>query len=467
MFVGRERELAALEALWAEGEFRMAVVYGRRRVGKTALVTRFARGKRALYFTALEQSDANNLADLSARVRDFFSLPDMPGSFESWPAALSFLAERAREERFVFIFDELPYAAARCPSLPSALQVAIDRELSGTGMMLVLCGSDQGFMETRVLGRKSPLYGRRSAQVRVGPLGYLDARRMLPGVPAQEAFRYYGCLGGVPYYLEQARPEEGLRENLARLYFDPAGFLYGEPMGLLRQELMEPATYNSVLRALAGGANRPSEIADRTGVARTALPRYLGTLCRLGVIERAVPFGENPETSRRAIYRVSDACFAFWFRFVMPAAQDVESGLGRAVARALPDALVDQYLGLRFERLCAEWLADRARAGELPVPATSVGSWWGTDPATRSQTDVDVLAADRFGKRILLGECKYRNSIDETAVAEGLLAKAGLVKGYEAAGFYLFTKLPCSPATAAKLEGRVRCVSLDEMYGEP
>ena len=99
------------------------------------------------------------------------------------------------------------------------------------------------------------------------------------------------------------------------------------------------------------------------------------------------------------------------------------------------------------------------------MPATSVGSWWGADPATRSQADVDVLAADRFGKRVLLGECKYRNSIDETAVAKALMAKAGLVKGYEAAGFYLFTKLPCSPATVAKLEGRVRCVSLDEMYG--
>lgn len=144
------------------------------------------------------------------------------------------MAERAISQRFVLIFDEFPYAAGRNRSLPSVLQIAIDRKFKKTNLFLILCGSNQGFMESEVLGRKSPLYGRRTAQLKVTRLGYLDAAKMLPGLDPQEQFRYYGCFGGVPYYLEQVDPALSLQDNLAALYFDPMGFLYEEPYGQLR-----------------------------------------------------------------------------------------------------------------------------------------------------------------------------------------------------------------------------------------
>ncbi len=464
MFVGREAELDRLERLYAKEAFQMVVVYGRRRVGKTALITEFARGKRALYFTALEQSDKNNLSDLSRKIQEFFGLPPT-GPFESWAQAFGYLASRAAEEPLVFVFDEFPYAAQRNEALPSALQVAIDHGFKDTRAFLVLCGSDQGFMESRVLGRKSPLYGRRTAQMQVLPLGFAQARQMLPGLDAQEAFRYYGCFGGVPYYLAQVDPGAGLRENLAQLYFDPSGFLYDEPMGLLRQELGEPALYNSILRAVAGGANKPSEISDRTGVAQTSLPRYLRTLERLGILERQVPFGENPETSKRGLYRMRDACYDFWFRFVMPYASDVESGLGEAIVAALPDSQIAEYLGRRFERVCGEWLVGEAKAGRLPLPATAVGSWWGTNPATRSQTDIDVLAADKVGKRLLIGECKYRGEFDVSEVVRLLEGKRTLVKGYVAEHLYVFSKHEV-PRNTREAHGDVRFLSIREMWPE-
>lgn len=145
------------------------------------------------------------------------------------------MAERAISQRFVLIFDEFPYAAGRNRSLPSVLQIAIDRKLKKTNLFLILCGSNQGFMESEVLGRKSPpLYGRRTAQLKVTQLGYLDASKMLPGLDPQEQFRYFGCFGGVPYYLEQVDSTLSLQGNLAALYFDPMGFLYEEPYGQLR-----------------------------------------------------------------------------------------------------------------------------------------------------------------------------------------------------------------------------------------
>ena len=466
MFVGRESELSALQSHYDQGTFQFVVVYGRRRVGKTALLNEFARGKRTLFFTALEQSDEDNLRDFSAEIARFFQLPQEMGAFSSWSAALDYIADRAQSERFVFVFDEFPYAVKRNEALPSIFQIAIDRKLKRTGMFLALCGSSQSLMESKVIGKKSPLYGRRTLQIKLQQLGYRDAARMLPSLDAQEAFRFYGCFGGVPYYLELVDEKASLRENLESLYFSSTGFLYDEPFGLLRQELSEPALYGSVLRAIAAGANRQKEIADRTGIAATTLPSYLKTLEGLGIIERAVPFGENPATSKKGIYRLLDACYDFWFRFVMPSISSIEVGLGKAVVSQLDDARLSEYLGRRFERLCAEWLIEQAIAGKLPLPATNVGSWWGTNPATRSQDDIDVLAADEAEKRLLIGECKYREQFDETAELEDLEGKRDLVKGYCAEFLYLFSKHPASEGTLRKCQEHSdwRVVTLEEMY---
>ncbi len=466
MFVGRETELKQLEELYSAETFQMVVVYGRRRVGKTALITRFGEDKRTIYFTALEQSDADNLADFSRRIYEFFGLPVSVGAFASWSDAFDYIAKKAREERFVLIFDEFPYAVRRNESLPSVLQVAIDHQLKGTGIFLILCGSNQGLMESQVLGKRSPLYGRRTAQMRLNQLGYRDAAKMLPGLDPQEQFRFYGCFGGVPYYLEQVHPDADLRENLASLYFSPTGFLYDEPLGLLREELDEPALYASILRAVAAGANRPKLVSDRTQISQTTLPKYFRTLVDLGILERVAAFGENPKTSKRAIYRVADACYDFWFRFVMPRTSEIEQGLGPIVAKRLPEAQLAGYLGHRFERVCAEWLREQAIADSVPIQATSVGSWWGTNPTTHAQDDIDVLAADKEAKTLLIGECKYRESFDETAELADLESKRDLIKDYSVSHIALFSKTPVSAGTREKYQARkdVLLVSLDELY---
>jgi hypothetical protein len=467
MFVGRARELAVLEKAYARDSFQMVVLYGRRRVGKTTLLTRFAQNKPTLFFTAQEQSDKDNLADFGRRIAEFFSLPSQL-AFDGWDAAFDFLAEQARQRRFLLVFDEFPYAAQANPALPSKLQVAIDHKFAAGRLCLVLCGSNQGFMESSVLGHKSPLHGRRTLQVKLEPFGYLDARKMLGDVPYEDAFKYYCCIGGIPYYLSQVDTSAGFAENMRDLYFSPEGYLFGEPAMLLRQELREPAVYSSVLRAVAGGANRQKEIADRAGLQPGNLVRYLQTLRDLGILERAVPFGEDPETSRRGIYRIKDACYDYWYRFVAPTVADVERGAGALAARSVTDDALSDHLGHRFERVCLEWLTDRALEGALPVAATSVGSWWGTDPQARAQADIDVLAADVAGRRLLVGECKYRGSFNETEEMAKLLRKGSLVKGYTAAGYVFFSKNPMSAGSREKFAamGNVTLVTLEEMYRE-
>lgn len=468
MFVGRQRELAQLEQLYATKRFQLVVVYGRRRIGKTTLISKFCENRRTLYFTALDQADKDNLADFSRAVYSFFDFPTTTGSFATWTDAFEFIAERGKRERFVFAFDELPYAAQRNESIPSALQVTIDHVFKQTEVFMMLCGSNEGFMESDVLGRKSPLYGRRTAQMKIGPLGYLEAAQMFPGLSPQEQFEYYGCFGGVPYYLEQVDSSRSFRDNLASLYFNPSGFLFDEPYGLLRQEFSEPALYASLLRAIAGGANRTKLMADKVGVDATTIPKYLSSLCQLGIIEKVTPFGENERLSRRGIYRICDACYDFWFRFVMPRISDIEGGFGDALVHRLPEQQLDDYLGHRFEQLCLEWLGEQARAGQLPIAVTRLGSWWGTNPVTRSQDDIDVIAADPMEHKMLIGECKFREKFDETAELTDLDAKRDLVKGYATEGIMLFTKKSVSPGTIRKCERRkdVLLVTLDQMYAK-
>ena len=458
MFVGRIEETETLERLYRSEGFQMAIVYGRRRVGKTTLLDHFAQGKKPLYFTAQEQSNALNLRRFSEAAYARFGLPSTTGPFASWLDAFGFVADQAaRQQRpLLFIFDELPYAAEADPSLPSALQIAIDHGFKQTNCLIVLCGSNEGFMESRVLGQKSPLFGRRTAQIRLRPFDYRDAMQMLPSTEPDEALRYYATFGGTPYYLEQIDRNASYEQNIARLLFSTSGLLYGEPSMLLRQELREPAVYNSVLSAVAHGATAPKAIAERAGIARESVNQYLKTLVNLGIVERTVPFGENPATSRKGLYAIADPFFAFWYRFVGPTVGAIELGAGRAIARDVCEGqALATYEGLQFERVCLQWMAKRNREGGLPFLATAFGRWWGTDPELREQVDIDLIAANTSKGQIIFGECKWRSSFNETEAINALEHRSDLVCGrWKTRYYYLFTKNDVSEKTLGKLAGK-------------
>lgn len=467
MFVGRNTELDQLESTYKSDRFEMVVVYGRRRVGKTTLLTHFSHDKKALYYTALQQSDHDNLADFSREIARYFKLPgDLV--FGTWESAFDFLAEKAQGEKLLLIFDEFPYAAEANKAIASTLQIVIDHGFSRTKACIILCGSDQGFMESEVLGAKSPLHGRRTIQLRVRPFDYLTTAQMLASVSKEDAFRYYACVGGIPYYLAQIDQDRSFEENLSTLFFRPSGFLYEEPMLLLRQELRNPALYNSILRAMGSGANKQNEIAAKAGAEVTAVNKYLKTLMRLDIIERIIPFGENPETSKKGLYRFSDGCYDFWYTFVMPMAGDIEEGLGSIAARTITDQRLDAYLGKRFERVCLEWMRRQSLEGALPIEASSFGSWWGGNPLTHEQDDIDVVAADRLSKDMIIGECKYRNNFDESSALEKLRNRTECINGFSVIGNWLFSKHPLAKGTLANMREMpdARNITLEELYAE-
>ncbi len=471
MFVGRTTELGQLEKMYSRNGFQMAVVYGRRRVGKTTLIDAFAKDKPTLYFTAQQRSSLQNLVQFSRCVYAFFGLPEDAAAFPDWSHAFSYIAQAAKQrggEPFLLVFDEFPYAAETEPALPSILQIAIDHELKQTNVRIVLCGSNEGFMESEVLGRKSPLYGRRTMQLKVKPFDCFDAAKMLPGLSAQEHVTYYATFGGTPYYLTQVDGGATYEENVAELMFNTSGVLYEEPLMLLRQELREPALYNSILDAIGSGETTPKRIAERAGVNASSMSKYLKTLIDLGIIQRDVPFGDNPDTSRKAVYTLGDPFFAYWYAFVSKSIGAIEAGAGFAAAQrtAFGQAL-QTYVGKQFETVCQQWVIRKNIAGELPFLASSFGCWWGTDPRERAETDIDLVAADKQSASILLGECKWRNSFDETDAIRQLEYRSELIKGCKSRTYCLFSKEAPSKATQEKAKQRddLWLVTSDEMFG--
>lgn len=466
MFVGRNHELAKLEKLFASNSFEMIVLYGRRRVGKTALIEKFASEKNAISFTAQLQSDTDNLCDFSRIVSAHFGLPESTPPFASWTDTFSFIAEQSKNARVILVLDEFPYACKANAALPSSLQIAIDKYLKKANVFLILCGSNQGFMEDEVLSEKSPLYGRRTAQLKLEPLDYFDAAQMMPDCSPAEKLSYYASFGGTPYYLEGINPEKSYVENIAALFFSPFGRMFDEPMMLMRQELREPSIFNSVMRAIAHGQNRKNEIANAAGIAQGSVGFYLKTLASLGLVEKVAPFGSSVK-AKKAIYRIDDPAFLFWYRFVAPYVSAIEQNLGSDLAtRLLSSDRRNEFEGHIFERVCSEWIIRQARSQALSLSVTSIGTWWGTDPATKSETDIDVVASDEIDKRILIGECKWRNEINESSVIDSLQNRCRLLPGYKSYERYLFTKEPVSEATKSRYaeDSAMHFVSIDEMY---
>ncbi|TPF85876.1 ATPase [Bifidobacterium sp. UTCIF-37] len=444
-FVGRERELSALERMWKHDGFQMMVLYGRRRIGKTALLDQFSKDRRTLYFTARQQTSIANLRDFSRTLYAFFGMPGSLPPFALWQDAFDFIVERMKErtdERTLFVFDEFPYAAISEPSLPSTLQIAIDHGLNDSNMMMVLCGSNEGFMESEVLGYKSPLYGRRTGQLRLTAFDAFDTARMLPFASPTDVVRYYATFGGTPYYLKQIQADLTYEQNVTELLFDTSGLLYEEPLMLLRQELRDPSTYNSVMNAIGAGATRQNKIASQAGLAvESSVSKYLTTLSGLGLIERQVPFGEDPARSRKGLWTIRDPFFSFWYRFVSPHSADIENCDGDIAVRAeVFGPALDTYVGQVFEDVARQWLMRANRTGALPFTASRFGRWWGNDPKVRSQTDIDVIAADPVHHRILLGECKWKNTLNIAVATQALRSRTGLVEGYDRSDFALFVK---------------------------
>lgn len=404
-FIDREEELKTLETRYASGSPELLVVYGRRRVGKTELLRRFASGKPHIYFLADKRTMRDQALELSRKVGEHFQDETLTlRGFEDLNEILAYIARKVRG-RIVLIVDELPYLVKSDRAVPSILQKAWDEQLSPTKIMAVLCGSSVAMMEREILGYKSPLYGRRTGQLLVEPLPYPEAREFLPRYNAEDAFRAYAILGGIPLYLNQFKDDRLLLENIKDSILRKDAFLYAEPEFLLREELREPQTYFSLLKYLSFGKSRVKELAEAMGMGRNEISRYLATLETLRLVEKVLPVTEkHPHKSRKGLYTISDPFLGFWFRFVYPNRGELETGEQDYVLGKIKP-LLDQYVGGVFEATCRKEALRLSRKGLIHFRPVRVGRMWDGD------VEIDLVALGEGG-RVMAVEVKW-SDLDE------------------------------------------------------
>lgn len=436
MFIGRTEELTALNRMHQSGRFECAVIYGRRRIGKTMLLSLFAQDKDTLFYSAQLASPALSLMQFSRAVLTFFE-ETMIRRFEDWEMVFRYIGNQATERRLLLILDEFPYMAQTDPGLLSALQHAIDHQWRNGQIFLILCGSTMSYMEHDVLGAGSPLFGRRTAQFRIDPFTWKDSAVFVPDYSEMDRIMVHAIWGGTPHYLHFVDDRRSIEENILSTILSRDAALAEEPVFLLKQEFREPAMYGAILQAIANGASKLNEIATQIGEDTSKCSKYLQSLIRIGLVERETPWAAK-ESSRKSIYRILDPFFSFWYRFFYPNRSLLDRGMGEAVLNGAVHAGLSAYVGLQFERICRDFLWEQNRRGRLPAVYREIGRWWGTDARSRSEVEIDIVAEAE--DQLLVCECKWTSEPVGTGVLTQLQSKAECLPERYLRRYALFSK---------------------------
>ena len=442
-FIGRTSELATLNAELERGS-GFVVIYGRRRVGKKTLVKKVIKDKRAFYFLATTESEAQSMKRFAGVLSRTTKKPMLSKvTFTDWLDLFQVVADDHPDEKKVLVIDEFPYLVKTNPDFPSILQNAWDEVLKDHNVMLVLCGSLISMMKKHALAYDSPLYGRRTAQIRLMPLQFTDVYAA-QNLSFEQAVEQYAITGGVPKYMEFFQTDEPLVEQIRRVVLSKNGFLYEEPDFLLNEEVQTPINYFSVLKAISDGNHKLSKIGMTMEQDTSAITPYLKTLIDLGFVIKNVPITEkNPERSRKSLYYVSDNFIRFWFRYVYPFKGELELDNQQIVLDEMGKDFKQKFVAFAYESICRNIFAELCRKGQIDFEPSRIGSYWRND--NEGDTEIDVAAVDNQHKRLFLGECKYHAKPVDVAVYSALQEKGqskeltAAFKGYEIV-YGLFSK---------------------------
>ena len=301
--------------------------------------------------------------------------------------------------------------------------------------MLILCGSSMSYMEDHVLAYKAPLYGRRTAQMKIAPFDFEETCQYFTNLKDEDKAIIYGLVGGTPQYLLQINDKLSIEENIKNTFLNPMSVLFEEPTNLLKQEVREPAIYNAIITAIATGYSRMSDIAGKVGEESSVCSTYIKNLISLGIVQKETPYGEG--SSRKTIYSIEDNMFRFWYRFV-PANNSIIARGAADLAYKRIEPHLSKYMGKVFEDICMQYLWKLLLTGNSPVEFTSLGRWWGTNPRTRKQEEIDIMG-EQDKNTALFGECKWTNEKIDLGVLETLVQRSELFH-YSKVTLYLFSK---------------------------
>lgn len=402
-FIDREAETATLENEYARNGSSLVILYGRRRVGKTSLINKFIEGKNALFFLASEESEAQNRESFKQRAADFINSGLLRhAAVSNWDVIFKAIIDTEFDKKPIIVMDEFQYIGKSNPAFPSIFQRIWEEILKNKSVMVILCGSLISMMESQTLNYDSPLYGRRTAQIRLKQIPFRYYGQFFPDRSEKELIEMYSVTGGVPKYIELFSECDDIYSAIRQNVLNTSGYLYDEPHFLLQQEVSEIGSYFSLIKAIAAGNSKLSTIATVLETKTTSLTKYLKTLIDLDILEREVPVTEdNPEKSKRGLYRIRDNYIKFWFAFVYPNMSFLESGNTEIVMSKIRKGFVSNQIAFVYEDICREKMWRLSAEGVWDFHFSKIGRYWD------SKVEIDIAALDPDRKNLILGECKY------------------------------------------------------------
>ena len=412
-FYNREAELKVLRKYLNREGFDLLIIYGRRRIGKTALILEATKGKKRIYYMATEK---NNLDEFYRKCSTVF--PEIGKLRKDWETIFEYLKDTAD----VVIIDEFQNMIKEDNGIVSLFQRIVDTVLQNSNLKLVLLGSTVSIITSKTLSYKSPLYGRKTLSMKLKPIKFVHLRNFFPKKDIEELIEIYGFADGIPHYLLKIDPRANFWKWL-QSEFEEKTFITDEIDFLMRYEFEEVGTYKTILHAMASGKTKINEIKDFTGLKRTDISPYLKNLTETEFVIREIPVLERPK-SKKGRYYLRDNFLLFWFRYVYPNLSSIEEGIFSAdsVKRDYPS-----YLGHIFEKISREVLVRLVKEKKLPE-FTKLGKQWGKIPGRKETYEIDIVALNERTKEILFAECKWKSRVNAEKVCRELVEKSSYVE---------------------------------------
>ena len=440
IFIGRKKELKLLEELYNSQKFEMLILRGRIKVGKSYLLNHFSKKyqNNTVFFTADKSAEKSNVKSFCEELNNVLKFGTFLNSFETWKDVFSFFKDIELKQRLVIIIDEFTYLHSTNPAFDSILQNAIDRVLKQKNIFLILCGSEVSTIEDIIDDSTKPLYGRKTAELKLEPFSYLEAKEFFPKYSNEEALTVYSILGGTPLYLSLFDDSLSIRENIIKNCLSTTGYLFNEVENLLRMELKETSFYKNIMLAINSGASNLNTIRDKVGEDSAKISKYISVLINLGYIKKEIPCGEK-DRIRNTLYSISDNYFAFYFAFIFKHRNILNGFISPEIfyEKEMTNEKLNAFIGKRFEDICKAYLKQQFYLGKMPFYPQEIGRWWGNNPILKKQEEIDILALD--DENAIICECKYTNEKFDLKQLKDL-EQSALCINKENKSFIIFSK---------------------------
>ncbi len=444
MFIGRREELAELNTSYNADAFRCASIYGKRHIGKTALVREFVRDKNCIWLNIPEMNEKMILRSLSSSLREQLGDETLP-DFDVWERVLDTVIELCELERYVVVINEPQHAAAASKNFLQVLNTYIEAHLAATSTFLVFVTDNASF------ARDIPYC---HLKIELEEFHYLEAYEFLKSYSHENAIFLYSCIGGSPFYLSEIDSSLSVLGNLERFFFKDKGRLYENPSQTLMKALREQALYNSILYAIAFGEEQFNSLVPLIGDEQTKVMKYIKMMRDFSILERSTPYGDDPVKGRKGLYTFVENGTRFWFRYVVD---------GKGVDKV---DINDVFFEKPFEQICTQYLQIQNERENLPFAASQFGSWWGSTGKKGAQPEIDIIAADETGKQAILCECKWSGKPVTCKEVKALTAKETLISGLEDTQFIFFSRPGYAAETkkSYKTNPRIQLLELKDLF---